>query len=96
MGLSYLPDVIEVGRAQEPALHLDRAHARDLWRFRRDESSEKCPNSSAELYSTSISMNLFIWRRFIHAAMARVSFCVLASWAATKAVRMVRPDSVMR
>src|SRR5919108_3595616 len=45
MGFSQLANAIELGLAKEPALHLDRGHAGDLWRIRRDESSEKCPNS---------------------------------------------------
>src|ERR1044071_7902737 len=64
MGFSQLSDAIEFGLAQEPALHLDRSHACHLWRMRRDESSEKCPNSSAELYSASIRENARTLRKF--------------------------------
>ena len=42
---SKLSNVVEACLGQQPALHTNRAHAVDLCKKRRCESSLKCPNS---------------------------------------------------
>src|SRR5258706_11246402 len=72
MGFSQLANAIELGLAQEPALHLDRAHACDLWRIPRNESSGKCPNSSKRC----------VIRTFYSPCLPKVSFVITGFQAA--------------
>src|SRR6266404_2362367 len=59
-------------------------------------SDPSAPRDVARIFNLSVSVKVIPERdEFFHAARARVSFCVSASWAATKAVRAVRPDSVI-